>query len=48
VTPLIATAGDDDICELVKQVITSTADSLPAVQPVHADERIGHFSDFLL
>jgi hypothetical protein len=39
--------GDDHIGELVKQVITSTVNPLPAVPSMHADERIGHLADLL-
>jgi hypothetical protein len=37
--------GDDHVGEFGQQVITGTADSLPPVQPVHPDERIGHLAD---
>jgi hypothetical protein len=37
--------GDDHVSELVEQVIASTADPFPAVQPVHDDERLGHLAD---
>jgi integrase len=39
--------GDDHVSELIEQVLTGPADALPLVQPVDAQECLGHLADLL-